>query len=263
MTGPQAPPSLPATVARLLASCAQEESSLSDLVRTVEADPGIASRLLRLANSAYYGLHRRVDALPRAAFVLGRTTVQAVALGATLLELWKDRPVPREAEGLWVHAYLCGLGCRYTALRLPSSPWRSEPEALFLMGLLHDLGKLLFLAREPEPYLDALEREADRPSLIAWERDHFGADHADAGAEALEAWALPAHLTEVVRHHHGSGLRAELRSDWEVLRAVDDLLAGAPAVGREGGLPEGLLADLSTHLEAARGEAQAFYEAIT
>ncbi|MBI5014245.1 MAG: HDOD domain-containing protein [Deltaproteobacteria bacterium] len=262
MRGPAAPPSLPAAVARLLSVCARDEYSLAELVSTVEGDPGIASRLLRLANSAYYGLHRQVGDLERAALVLGRTTVQAVALGATLLELWRDRPLPARAEDLWVHAYLCGMGCRHLARRLPSSPWRSEAEALFLAGLLHDLGKLLFLAREPEPYLEALEQLADRPSLRTWERDHFGADHAEAGAEALEAWSLPAHVIEVVRHHHAGGLRAELRPDWEVLRAVDDLLIGEPRDEDEEAPPEGLMVDLATHLESARAEAQAFYQAI-
>jgi HD-like signal output (HDOD) protein len=235
---------------------------VAELVHTVEADPGIASRLLRLANSAYYGMHRRVHTLSAATVVLGRTTVQAVALGATLLDLWGDRPPPGPAEGLWIHAYLCGKGCRRLALRLPSSAGRAEPEALFLTGLLHDLGKILFLVREPQAYVEALERSADRPSLRAWEREHFGADHAHAGAETLEAWALPARLVEVVRHHHSGGLRAELRPDWHVLRATDDVLGGTLPDPREGGPPEGLLADLAAYLETARAEAQAFYEAI-
>lgn len=261
MTAPSPPPTLPAVVARLLAACADEEGPQAELTRAVEGDPGIAGRLLRLANSAYYGLPRQVATVDRAVVLLGRATVQAVALAATVLQAWGGRAVPPEAEGLWVHAYLCGLGCRHLGQRLPASAWRSPADALFLTGLLHDIGQLLFLAREPEAYVEALGSGTDG-ALRAWEAERFGADHAEVGGETLEAWQLPPRLAEVVRRHHAGGLRAELRADWEVLRAVDDLLAGgAPEVAAPA-LPEGLRDDLGRYLEGAREQARAFYEAV-
>jgi HD-like signal output (HDOD) protein len=249
-------------VARLLALYGEEKYSMGELVRILESDPAIASRLLRLANSAYYGFHRQVSTIQRAVIIVGQVTVQAVALAASLAEAWEGRTVPSQAEDLWVHAYQCGMGCRYLAQRLPASPWRSPGDALFLTGLLHDVGKLLFLAQSPEAYVADLTAAERREDLLARERDRFGQDHAEAGGDALDSWSFPPCMAAAVRYHHAGGLRAELRPDWEVLTTVDDLLRGLSAASSDSELPAQLLADLNDFLEHNREEAQSFYRAM-
>jgi HD-like signal output (HDOD) protein len=256
------PPSLPVVVARLVGLCSQDSYAVGELVQLLETDPPLASRLLRLSNSAYYGFRREVDSISRAVLVLGRVTVQAVALASAVLEPWRGKAVPAVVGELWTHAYLCGLGCRHLGRRLAASPWRSSPDVLFLTGLLHDLGKLLFLVREPEAYAEALERGGSRAEMLEWERERFGVDHAEAGGDALDRWALPERMAAVVRHHHSGGLRVELRPDWEVLRATDDLLGGLSQEPDGGEVPQELRADLGAYLAGARAEAKAFYEAI-
>ncbi|NTU60290.1 MAG: HDOD domain-containing protein [Deltaproteobacteria bacterium] len=256
------PPTLPATAARLLALCAEEEYSVSQLVRVIEADPAVASRLLRLANSAYFGVSRQVESLNRAVDLLGRMTVQALVLGHSLLGFWKGRAVPPAVEGLWTHAYLCALGCRHLAQRLSRAPHLSAPETLFLTGLLHDIGKILFLVQTPNDYSVALDVLGDRESLLTWERDRFGDDHAEAGGSALEQWQLPFSIAAVVRYHHRQGLRAELQADWQVLRAVDGLAAGEEPGLLDTSLPGGLLADLAGRMGKFGEEAREFYQVL-
>ncbi|MHB8767155.1 MAG: HDOD domain-containing protein [Deferrisomatales bacterium] len=255
-------PTLPAVAARVVALYASGDYTLEQVTRTLEADPPIAGRVLRLANSAYYGLPGKVQTLRRAAVLLGAVTVQAVALGASLFGHWRGRPVPAAVETVWIHAYLTGLAARGLARRLPRDPHRSEPDALFLAGLLHDVGKIWFLSQDPEGYAQALADHPASAGLQGVERERFGWDHAEAGGELLAAWGLPPRLTALVRYHHGPALRAELAADAEALAA-----ANAAAAAREApvgsGLPPDLVADLAAETERARPEAEAFYHAIS
>jgi HD-like signal output (HDOD) protein len=202
-----------------------------------------------------------VASLERAVWLLGGATVAAVALGTAIVRHWGDR-LPPEAQTLWRDAYRAALGCRYLGRRLPASRWRSPPEALFVAGLLHDVGMILHLAREPELYLRLLRSAPTAPELLEAEREHLGQDHASLGADALDCWEFPVAMAAVCRHHHTGGLRAELLADWEVVRAVDVALAGGEAGDSLGDVSEGLLGDLARYLDEARSEADAFFRAV-
>jgi HD-like signal output (HDOD) protein len=256
-------PTLPVVVARLIALYGSDEYTADQVVRVLETDPSVSGRILRLANSAYYGFESRVDSLQRAAVLLGGAVVQAVALGATLLRPWTGSALPAEVEDIWVRAYLCGLGCRFLSLRLPSSPARSGPEALFLAGLLRDVGKLLFLAEDPSGYTEILKRAQTGNDLRVRERERFGLDHAEAGGELLEAWRLPLRTTSLVRHHHRGKLRAELQADWEVVNAASHATRGEDSTAAADGVPAQLLADLKTYLEGVSSEAQTFFRSVS
>lgn len=258
-------PTLPVVVARLVHLYASEDYSVEEIVTVLEADPPVSGRLLRLANSAYYGFPGDVDTLRRAVVLLGGVTVQGLVLGTTVFRRWSRHAAPAAVREIWVHAYLCGLGCRYLARRLPPHPHLPLPDTLFLAGLFHDVGKIYFLAKEPDEYGVLLET-AQGVDLRIEERAKYGQDHAEMGGRLLESWGFPQPVVRAVEYHHGDGLRAELRPAWRITRGVHRLLATsegeeepAPA---DGPLPEALMNDLKTHLEASRAGAEAFYEAI-
>lgn len=254
-------PSLDVTVSRLLALYAREDYTPAAVISLLEADPAIAGRLLRLANSAYYGFESRVGTLQRAVVLLGGVTVQAVALGANLLAAWGKQQPPPAVAGIWIDAYLCAKGCRHLGQRLSAHPHRSAPDTLFLTGLLHDIGRVWFLAQSPLEYAALLE-EIDTPAALApREVELFGWDHAAAGGALLEAWRLPASIAATVRHQHHDQLRAELRPDRTLLAAAAALCRGE-SVPFDADLPASLLGDLALQLERDRPEAEAFYAAI-
>jgi HD-like signal output (HDOD) protein len=146
------------------------------------------------------------------------------------------------------------------AQRLSPVSWRSGADTLFLTGLFHDLGKILFLAQEPDNYLEDLERAQSPVDLLLLEEARFGCDHAEAGGAVLGCWDFPPAIATVVRHHHVGGLRAEFRPDWDILQAVDGTLGDGLTEGTP--LPEALLSDLTAYLEAGKAEARAIYQAI-
>jgi HD-like signal output (HDOD) protein len=256
-------PTLPIVVARLIRLYASEDYSVDEVVAALETDPPISSRVLRLANSAYYGFLGQVERLQRGVVLLGGVTVQSIALGATVLRRWARSAPPAPVREIWVHAYLCGVGGRHLGCRLPLSADLPPPDALFMIGLFHDVGKIWFLAQDPDSYPALLENLAGE-ELRAAEREQFGQDHAGMGGDLLEAWGLPSRVVHVVRHHHGGDLRAELRPALDVIRCVDGLLAEGEADGIPMGnaLPQALRGDLRVHLEKARPAAETFYEAI-
>jgi HD-like signal output (HDOD) protein len=256
-------PTLPMVVARLIRLYASEDYSVDDVVTALETDPPISSRVLRLANSAYYGFHRRVERLHHGVVLLGGVTVQSIALSATVLRRWGRSAPPEPVRKIWVHSYLCGAGCRYLGCRLPPSTDLPPPDALFMIGLFHDVGKIFFLAQNPDAYAALLERVTEE-ELRRAEQEEFGQDHAGMGGDLLETWGLPDRVVNVVRHHHCGELRAELRPALDAVRLVQGLLVEEQPEGDSAGdtLPKALCGDVRAYLERARPEAEGFYEAI-
>lgn len=256
-------PTLPVVVVQLLAVYATEDYAVSDVVRVLEADPALSGRVLRLANSAYYGFRSRIDTVSHAVVLLGEAAVQAVALGATLLRSWRGRALPPAVQDVWLHSYLTGFGCRELARRLPPGALPADADAAFLAGLLHDVGKVLFLAQDEEGYAADLAEPGSSDELRGRERQRFGTDHAEAGAELLTAWHLPPWLCAVVgSHHEGGGLRSELEPVRAVLAAAHAACRDEPPSG-VGIVTAALAGDLREHLARARPEAEAFYRAIS
>lgn len=253
---------LPTVVTRLLSLYSSEDYTVDEVARIAESDPPVSARLLRLSNSAYYGFSGKVGTVHRAVALLGGVTVQAVALAATVLNSWSNRGPPEEVEALWLHSYLCAVACRHAARRLPPHEHRSPSDALFLVGLLHEVGKFLFLNREPVQYAELLRSAENASELRAGERERYGQDHAEAGGLLLEGWNLPPTLCAAVRYHYEGALRAEYRPDWEVLRAAHGAASEEepPAVGS---VSPDLFTDLRDLVDRSRPEAEAFYRAVT
>lgn len=193
-------PSFPTAVVRLREVLAQDRSTPADVERAVAVDAALTANLLRIANSARFGLRRQVASVGHAVTLLGRGRLQEIVLGEALRHVAKERIPGFEMTpaAFFSHCVATAVVAgRITAQR------GAGRDAGFLGGLLHDVGKLAigaFLEAAGADLRCSLGREG--MSLFDAERETLGTDHAQAGALLAEHWALPPVVVSVTRWHH-------------------------------------------------------------
>lgn len=219
----------PGSVDRILTLAADPESHVHDLAQAIQTDPAIAARLLRLANSAYFGFPARIASVSKAIVVLGYRTVQNLAACVALAPAFRAEASSLDRRQVWLHSCAVAEATRLLALE------RSEdaPTA-YLAGLLHDLGQVALEEAAPKAYASVAD-EAQRGTrpLREIERERIGLDHAEAGALLAELWRLPEVLREAIAVHEDA---AEAGPIAQLVRAGEHLagleaLDGAPQDG--------------------------------
>ncbi len=195
-------------------------ASLQDIARTISGDQGLAARVLRLANSAFYGLQSEVSTVSRAATVLGLKEIRNLVLALGVRGLSQRHPLP---DTLDIHAYWRHqLQVAVAARRLGQMAGSERAETLFTAGLLHDLGKLVCALYRPDHW-QAMRNLAESQDLedVDAEESHWGLDHAIVGGLLLKTWALPTDLVESVNWHHAPELAGEWGQEASLLALAD------------------------------------------
>lgn len=170
----------------------------ADIARAIGRDPVLTARLLRVANSPLYGFPSRIDTIERALTVIGTRALRDLVLAASAVGVFARMPVG-EMRDFWQHSLRSGIAARLLAVRAGEA----EPEALFVAGLLHDVGQLILQLKLPEIARETRVRSRDTGlPLYALERSSLGFDHAEVGAELLRVWRLPSMLCDAIRLHH-------------------------------------------------------------
>ncbi len=192
--------SLPEVCLRIQQLADDPRSTAEQIGAVLSQDPALTVRLLKLVNSAFYGLGTRIDTASRAVSVVGVRELRNLALAASAVEVFAR--IPTELVNMvnfWKHSVFCGLVARQLALRCGIL----HAERLFVAGLLHDVGRLLIYNRLPDASVIILEQLGQRPHQpceVEWET--LGFDHAQVCAELMRAWKLPLALRSAVEFHH-------------------------------------------------------------
>ena len=194
---------------------------IEQVVVVLESDPALSARLLRLVNSAGYGLKVRCTSVRHAAVLVGTRRLNQVATTAAILDLFESSNTL--AAELLEHAAIVGSLCRYLAVHLGL-----PHDELFTCGFLHDIGKIMLLDTEREVYPALLREFGGNPdSVHEQERRVFGFDHATLGAHVLTAWNIPEPVPKVIAWHHqpARALQDSLLSAMVQTLRLADLLA--------------------------------------
>lgn len=196
-------PSLPTTVGKILEICNDPQTSPADLNKVISLDPVLMGKVMRLINSAYYGLSQEITSLVRAIIMLGINTVKNLALSTAVLGTIgrKDDFQALNMDGFWRHSLGVGVTAKLIAQKRKVNP--KILEEYFIAGLLHDLGKIPLNNRFPEDYVTAMGySDRDKTPLNEAETAVMELNHAQVGALILKAWNLDEGIQDVVLNHH-------------------------------------------------------------
>lgn len=193
----QPPPSPVAT--KILEVVRDERAGARNLAEVINKDQAFTARILKLVNSAYYGLMQKVTTVSRAVSVLGFDTIRSLAL-----TLYTFGHFANEKSGfitmgqLWEHSLGCAIGAR----RIASQAGHNSPEEAFVAGLLHDMGKTLFYQYFKKEFIEAVKMAKEEGiGLFEAEICILGTDHATAGEVWARKWNLPPVIQHTIRFH--------------------------------------------------------------
>lgn len=210
----------------------EPEASDGDLATIVSLDPVISSRLLRLANGAYYGFPARINTVSQAISVIGRKALSNLVLGMAVIGSTDRLDIPvRETRRHWQHSLLCALTTRRLGRALG---YRGDGESLFVAGLLHDIGRLVIWHGAPEAasaLWGQVREETARSVNLVLEVERLGIDHTRMGEALLKQWALPDLLVEGARWHHDHERATLCREELRILYLANLMSHSASNVG--------------------------------
>jgi HD-like signal output (HDOD) protein len=212
-------PTLPALYGRLAMVLNKRDASLSEITDILRMDQGLASRLLRLANSAFYGFPSEIGTLEEAVRLLGLRQIQDLTLSTSVIKAFELIPTDSiDATSFWQHSIACGIASALVA----EEHQDPMPQRFFVGGLLHDVGRLVLFLNAPNESADILRRCEQKGELSSRvETEVLGFDHELLGAELMAFWNLPLPLREMIRCHHNPADSAAFLRDAFIVHYAD------------------------------------------
>jgi len=192
-------PSLPVVVLDVLKSFEQPDASVGELADKVARDQALAAKTLRIANSSFYGLSRKVTTIQQAITILGFDSVRALIAAAAVTDIFSGSVQGDfDFKAFWRHAIGTGLCAKMLAREL-----KLNQDYAFVCGLLHDIGRLVLVTRFPEQYAAAMRYRAEKDCyVIEAERAVLEMDHATVGRALAEHWKFPLIMQKAIANHH-------------------------------------------------------------
>lgn len=217
-------PPLPTALQRLVDLVRDEMASLKDLERVIRYDQGLSGRVLRIANSAYYGCRGQVRALSRALVLIGFEQAKRICLCTLLMELFSPTRAldAVDREGLWKEAFATA---RIAGEIAAKRPWVS-PEEAYLLGLLHDIGRFVMAVHLPRHYQAIRELAKHRKTPGWYVEAEYGLSHGTVGKWVAVKWSLPEVFQRVMEFHHQPGWSPSCRSEVKLIHLAN-VLAGS------------------------------------
>ena len=206
------------------------QCSLNAMGDAIQKDPDLTARLLRLANSPFYGFASRLSTVAEAVGLVGIQQIQDMIVASSVLEQFKGVPDDLVSKvSFWRHSLAVGTAARLLAMerRLP------KPDKFFVAGLLHDVGRLVLFSQAAEWAQKVFELyQRERILLRDAERRILGYDHQQIAAELLQSWSYPAVLIQAVAFHHAPE-GSVAHTDAAVVHVADHLV-NAMGIGSSG-----------------------------
>ncbi len=177
------------------------KSSALEVGAAISQDPALASKVLRIANSAFYGFPRKITTIHLAIVVLGFANIRNIVLTASISGMMSGKANNGnfDREAFWKHSVACAITAKLLAKRLGIK----NDEEVFLWGLLHDVGKIILDSHFREKFSEVVHLVKKENILIRdAEKRILGFDHAEVGGMVCDRWNLPPALIKCIKMHH-------------------------------------------------------------
>ncbi|MBF0112243.1 MAG: HDOD domain-containing protein [Desulfamplus sp.] len=226
-------PSLPVVVNKILDVASDEGTTIDELADVISYDQGMTNKLLRLANSVYYGQRTQIDSVRRAIAVIGFDEIIGIALGMNVLSSLtaKESGLSLDMKALWIHS----IGCATAAKEIAS---RIHPEIsgkIFIPGLLHDMGKVILSVYFKDEYRQVRTLAMDKQEpLFRVEREVFDLDHAVLSGLLMKRWQFPDHILYPSRYHHNPSACPPAYREYAIILNLANYLCHKANIGHSG-----------------------------
>ena len=187
-------PTLPGIVQKISRMVENPDTTPADVGRLISQDQVLSAKVLRMANSAFFGMPRKISSITQALIILGFDVIKGLVLSSSVFDMMK-----KGMEGLWEHSIGCAAASGVIAHMLN----RKDAEEVLVAGLLHDLGKVVLSLQLPDDTarITAICKEQGI-SFYEAEKQILDFNHSDVGQWLAEHWNLPDNLSEPMRFHH-------------------------------------------------------------
>jgi putative nucleotidyltransferase with HDIG domain len=206
---------LPFVARKVLETLNYEGSTIDDLSNIIEKDQTIAARVLKISNSALYGLRHEVTSLHQAILILGFKTIRSLVLSVSTKALYKNFGMKEKM--LWDHS----VGAAIAAKILSVGFGFEAGEVSFIGGLMHDFGKVVMNNETPDVFGEVMMRiyNEDIESTVA-EEEVYGFNHAEIGARVVEKWGFSPLIVSILENHHLGKVSFQDITDPTVARSI-------------------------------------------
>lgn len=191
----------PPVVYHKLHQAMQDPNSSFDVFSAIiSVDPSLTARLLRIANSSFYGFDSKVETISHALGIVGIDQITELALATIMVKQFKgiDKDLV-DMQSFWMHSIGCGLAGRTLAKNMGER----QVESFYTASMLHDIGSLIIYKEIPDKAREVLTVcQAKGLPLATVEKELLGFTHAEVGAVVFTKWGLPRSLVEAVQYHH-------------------------------------------------------------
>ena len=191
---------LPEIINKIVFLTEDPNSTVEDMEREILKDQILTTKILRLANSAYYGYARKISTISQATVLLGFQAIKSIALASTVSHYLTSelKGYSLEKDQLWTQSQTCAIISRYIAKHVRYK----NPEEAYIAGLLRDIGKTILNQHMEREYMEVLSRIEKGISFLEAEKEVLGFDHAQVGEKVAAKWDLPPDLVDAIGHHH-------------------------------------------------------------
>ncbi len=225
---------LPEITLKIIELVESPTSTAQDLNKVISNDPALCSRILKVVNSAFYGLPGQIGSINRAIVLLGLNAVKNIAIAASLAKLFRGGSLTPEfsAKDLWTHSITTATAAKMIADHLKVG----FADEAFLAGLIHDIGIIVEIQYDRHRLIEVVDRvkpdKDGKPSgdWLAAETEIFGATHQDFGQGLCEKWKFPKNFALVTGFHHRPlDLSPDIRTLVSIIHVADKVSATMPA----------------------------------